>query len=118
MSKLPKKIRNLTDLQVRAKALHDPKLRTEAAQRIIEARDPSGQTKKFIEPDALNVIAEGLNGPNNGERMKLARWVLKADPEGLSLLESEPELGIERAREVVRDRKKIFEDEEKSRPPN
>jgi hypothetical protein len=124
MAKVPKIIRNEADLAALEAALNDPdeRVRFEAAKRWFEIAepiiDPSRQMLKFFVPEALAVLEKCLDTPNSEESLEAARWILKSDAEGLRLLGSEPELGIQRAREIVRDWKIKREDEEKSHPVN
>lgn len=124
MTKIPKVIQNEADLRAIEQALSDPdeRLRFEAIKRWFEIAepiiDPSRQMLKFSVPEALAVLEKCLATPKSEESLETARWILKSDPEGLQLLDERPQLGIERARELVRDWKRKREDEEKSRPPN
>lgn len=124
MAKIPKVIQNEADLLALEQAFYDPdvKVRLEAVKKWFEIAepiiDPSRQMPKFCEPEALAVVEEALEDPDTKQRMEMARWILRSDPGGLQLLDEQPQLGIERARELVRDSKKKLEDEEKSHPAN
>lgn len=124
MAKIPRVIENEADLVALEQAMNDPdeRVRVEAFKRWYEVAgpiiDPSQQMLKFFAPQAFAVLEKCLDALNSEECLETARWVLKSDAEGLRLLKRQPALGIERARELVRDWKNKFEEEEKSRPPN